>query len=94
LQHAECKGIKENENNINCQCPYHRSLHNFGNFGINFKKEDELYPFNCFSCHETGNLITLIKFIYRCNYHEAEKIFLKRIVGIGKPYFKIKQISP
>lgn len=76
---AACKGVHTSGNNISCQCPYHRPKNNVSAFGVNFLKEEKGFPFQCYSCGQTGNIFQLIMHIYNCSYSRAEKIFLRKV---------------
>lgn len=82
LEEADCRGVHELgiKSNINSQCPYHRPKKNTSAFGISYIKEEEGYPFQCFSCGRVGTIIHLIMHLKDCDYKNAEKLFFDRII--------------
>jgi len=81
LEEANCRGIHPvGKENFNCQCPFHRPKKNTTAFGISFVNEEFGYPFRCFSCGITGTIISLIVFLKKCSYKQAENIFYKRVL--------------
>lgn len=82
LKNAECRNIRESGDNFSCQCPYHRPKHNTSSFGISFKQENA-GQFHCFSCHEEGNIYSLVMFLYKCSFKEAKRIIKKNVLVPG-----------
>jgi DNA primase len=79
LKSEGLRGIKKNKENINCECPFHHPRKNFTTFGISLS-EDTWGVYNCFSCHENGNIFQLLMFLRKCSYKEAKRIIHKNVI--------------
>lgn len=79
LRNGGCKGIHDITTNVNCQCPFHWPRKNVTAFGISFENEAKAYPYRCYSCHEVGNIFTLIAHLNKCSYTDAQKLFSKKV---------------
>ncbi len=93
LVKANLKGIHRHTDSVICQCPFHFNKKNFKTFSVcteekKWKYTDENgkpgiavgYFYNCFSCHEHGNVYKLIAHLSRCSYSKAIKLFKKRVI--------------
>ena len=93
LEKYGVKGLKKHTDDISCQCPFHANRSNFKTFRVStvekkWRYEDDDgkagvatgYFFNCFSCHEHGNIYKLIAHLSRCSYSKAIRLFKKRVV--------------
>ena len=100
LSEHKLKGIVDHGTNFRCQCPYHYPKHNFTTFSISYVNESKSFWWNCFSCGESGNIMTLVMHLQNVDYKQAERIFIKQVViapitldAIQKSYNKINYIA-
>lgn len=89
LESCSLKGIKERNEEITCQCPFHMNKKNFSTFSVRYtpkyseRRSEENYFYHCFSCGESGDIIRLISFLKNCTYSRALKLFNKKVVQAG-----------
>ncbi len=81
------KKIKMLDNNVMCCCPFHTE--DRPSFGI---QKSYPYRFNCFSCKEKGDIITLVSYCLKINTDEALK-WLKRSYRLFYSKFQPIDIS-
>lgn len=80
LGSAGCRGIHQSgPDDVSAQCPFHWPMENTSAFGVSISKEDEGYPFNCYSCGERGNIIQLISHVQNIPFKRAQKVFRKKV---------------
>jgi DNA primase len=82
LEGYGCRGVKQlSQNNVRSTCPFHEDSKTTTSFSMTFNGEMPL--FQCFSCHEAGNLAKLVSFIQGVSYKKAYKRIEKHTVLAG-----------
>jgi DNA primase len=82
LEGYGCRGVKAlSTNNVRSTCPFHEDSKTTTSFSMTF--DDEMPLFQCFSCHEAGNLAKLVSFVQGVSYKKAYKRIEKHTVLVG-----------
>lgn len=77
LKNQQCRGIRVTDKEIICSCPFHNPMHNRNSFSICWNDYKEVFPFHCFSCGVSGNLVSLISRISNIQFSDAIEIVKK-----------------
>jgi 5S rRNA maturation endonuclease (ribonuclease M5) len=77
---------QRNGNWLGILCPYHKDT-NFGNCSINLKSG----AISCFSCHEKGSVIDLIKQRFNVNFKEAMNLIDNSFYSVTIPKMESKK---